>query len=167
MAYPASTAMDTVRGLLENQIRACWVEVLGQTLDRVAWQNVKFDPPEHDYWAKPILRFGLTQDFTFGGPGQQVDTRLGILLITIWGPKGVGLKPFYQMAGKFTDHFRRRYYGQVYVIPEEGPTELTDDSKAGVQIAIGFRYEETWGTVALEAGLSDTAPTMSDEIWST
>lgn len=144
MNYPSSTGTVSVQQIIEAEIQSVWTG-LGHPATSINWPNTDFAPPRNGFWLEPVINFGQSQPMIFYGSGAGINQKISLLLLTVRGPKTVGLLPYYEIAQAFLAHFNRTHYGGVYAQINDGPLNLSEDALAAVQVAIELRYYESAG----------------------
>lgn len=71
----------------------------------VAWENVKFDPPEGEVWLRPTLLPVRSEPLTLG-PNGLMDYP-GIYQISVFGPSGKSTGAVYAHVDGVLGHFQR------------------------------------------------------------
>ena len=144
MNYATSIATVSVQETIEPEVQGVWVG-LGYDAATISWPNVKFTPPRDDFWLESVMNFGESQPFIFYGAGQGINQKTAILILTVRGPKTVGLRSYYVAADAVIAHFTRKHFGGVYTEISDGPVNLSEEAFAAVQVAIILRYYESAG----------------------
>ena len=126
MLYTASTSIGAVRAVIETQVRTVWLaSPISGSDSQIAWQNINFKPPRNGYWLEVGLSWGESTDAIFYGAGSGVNFKLGILFLTVNGPKTEGMDPLYDRIEPFIGHFTRKSYSGIDFRITDGPTDVS------------------------------------------
>lgn len=82
------------------------------TATYISWPNQDFKAPVNGIWIRPVIKLPSTIVGELGSDG--IGLRDGLLMISIFGPKGHGLKATLTLADRLEHHFRRKDIDNIW-----------------------------------------------------
>jgi uncharacterized protein DUF4128 len=144
MAFTLATSITSGRRAIEQRIYAWWVTDEAKNAAYIAWPNAPFVTPTGAAWLQVGIQFGQSIPRTFCDTHGQ-NERVGVLFLTLFGPKGDGFAALDALASRAMAKFERQIAAGVEYSQSDGPRDIGDPALASAQVSIRFRY---WETVA-------------------
>lgn len=110
------------------------------TATLIAWPNHPFVPPQQGYWIRPIIKVSITSVGELGVDG--VGLRDALLMISVFGPQGEGIKNANLYADRLERIFRRVDIDNLW-FDEPNSNPVGDDPNGYYHILMSVDFH-TW-----------------------
>ena len=140
MSFAVATAIPSTRAIIHTRVRDTWLG-MGQPASSIQWPNHYVAPPDEGYWLRVTEVYGLSDQLGWG-EGSVSDKR-GIIILQLYGPKGVGEGVLMEMMGQLSAAFERVMVSGVWFYSVDGPSPQDEEHIAGRRLTVRFLYYET------------------------
>ena len=142
MSFLIASAQESSRLIMAQRIYDFWVTEQGKDASTLIGQNTNSKPPASGYWLQVAYQYGAATPAMFSdGVGAQ-NEKVGLLILTVYGPKGEGVKVVNNLAGGLRAKFEGLGIGGVRFAASDGPFDIGDAAWATAQVRMPFRYFE-------------------------
>lgn len=143
MAFAIASSLTSGRRAIEQRVSAWWVTDEAKNASYIAWPNAPFVTPSGTVWLQVGIQFGSTIPRTFGAGLSGQNERIGVLFLTLFGPKAAGFQALDALASRAIAKFERQIAAGVEYYDSSGPIDVGDPALASAQLSIRFRFWET------------------------
>jgi len=133
---------NTVRAVVENRLAA---ELANDPVLPVVFHNMAYEPTPGSSWVQCLLSFGSGEYLTHGSTTDASNRVVGIVVLNVFTPLGVGAGANYTIAKRIRDLYNRVIVSGVYFDAPIGPEALGSPSPEGyfqTQVRVTFEFIE-------------------------
>jgi hypothetical protein len=137
----AAADLNTVRATIEARLAT---ELALSPAIPVVFNNVSYSPTPNSSWVQCLLNFGSNNYLTLGGTADSDNRIVGVIVINIFTPAGVGAGANFTIAKRVRDLYNRINVSGVYFDAPIGP-EVVSASPEGyfqTQVRVTFEFIE-------------------------
>jgi hypothetical protein len=137
----AATDLNTVRSTIESRLAT---ELASSPSIPVVFNNVSYSPTPDTSWVQCLLNFGANNYLTLGTTAGSDNRIVGVIVLNIFTPSGVGSGANFTIAKRIRDLYNRINVSGVYFDAPIGP-EVVSASPEGyfqTQVRVTFEFIE-------------------------
>jgi hypothetical protein len=137
----AATNRNTIRAIVEGRLAT---ELAIDPVLPVVFYNIPYKPTPNSSWIQCLVSFGASEHLTHGGTTNSQNRIVGIMVINIFTPAGVGAGANYTIGKRIRDLYNRVIVSGVYFDAPIGP-EVVPASPEGyfqTQVRVTFEFIE-------------------------
>ena len=137
----AATDLNTVRSTIESRLAT---ELASSPSIPVVFNNVSYSPTPNSSWVQCLVNFGASEYLSLGGTSNSYNRIIGLIVVNIFTPKGVGAGANFTIAKRIRDLYNRIIVSGVYFDAPIGP-EVVSASPEGyfqTQVRVTFEFIE-------------------------
>jgi hypothetical protein len=123
----AATDLNTVRSTIESRLAT---ELASSPSIPVVFNNVSYSPTPDTSWVQCLLNFGANNYLTLGTTAGSDNRIVGVIVLNIFTPSGVGSGANFTIAKRIRDLYNRINVSGVYFDAPIGP-EVVSASPEG------------------------------------
>lgn len=124
----AAANLNTVRSTIEARLAT---ELALAPVIPVAFHNQPYTPTPGTSWVQCLVSFGSNNYLTLGGTTGSSNSIIGVVVINVFTPKGVGPGANYTIAKRIRDLYNRVIVSGVHFDPPTGPEVLASPAPEG------------------------------------
>ena len=136
-----AASLNTIRATIENRLAT---ELALSPAIPVVFNNVSYSPTPNSSWVQCLLSFGANNYLTLGGTAGSDNRIIGVTVLNIFTPSGVGAGANFTIAKRVRDLYNRINVSGVYFDAPIGP-EVVSASPEGyfqTQVRVTFEFIE-------------------------
>ena len=133
--------LNTVRSTIESRLAT---ELASSPSIPVVFNNVSYSPTPDTSWVQCLLNFGANNYLTLGTTAGSDNRIVGVIVLNIFTPSGVGSGANFTIAKRIRDLYNRINVSGVYFDAPIGP-EVVSASPEGyfqTQVRVTFEFIE-------------------------
>ena len=137
----AAADLNTVRATIESRLAT---ELASSPVIPVVFNNVSYAPTPNSSWVQCLLSFGANEYLSQGLTSDSQNRIVGIIVVNIFTPAGVGAGANYTIGKRVRDLYNRIIVSGVYFDAPIGP-EVVSASPEGyfqTQVRVTFEFIE-------------------------
>ena len=137
----AAADLNTVRATIESRLAT---ELASSPVIPVVFSNVSYAPTPNSSWVQCLLSFGANEYLSQGLTSDSQNRIVGIIVVNIFTPAGVGAGANYTIGKRIRDLYNRVIVSGVYFDAPIGP-EVVSASPEGyfqTQVRVTFEFIE-------------------------
>ena len=137
----AAADLNTVRATVESRLAT---ELASSPAIPVVFNNVSYSPTPNSSWVQCLLSFGANEYLSQGLTSDSQNRIVGIIVVNIFTPAGVGAGANYTIGKRIRDLYNRVIVSGVYFDAPIGP-EVVSASPEGyfqTQVRVTFEFIE-------------------------
>ena len=137
----AAADLNTVRATIESRLAT---ELGSSPSIPVVFNNVSYAPTSNSSWVQCLLNFGANEYLSQGLTSDSQNRIVGIIVVNIFTPAGVGAGANYTIGKRIRDLYNRVIVSGVYFDAPIGP-EVVSASPEGyfqTQVRVTFEFIE-------------------------
>jgi hypothetical protein len=137
----AAADLNTVRATIESRLAT---ELASSPTIPVVFNNVSYAPTPNSSWVQCLLSFGANEYLSQGLTADSQNRIVGIIVVNIFTPAGVGAGANYTIGKRIRDLYNRVIVSGVYFDAPIGP-EVVSASPEGyfqTQVRVTFEFIE-------------------------
>ena len=138
----AAADLNTIRSTIEGRLAT---ELAGSPVLPVVFQNMAYEPTPNSSWVQCLTTFGSSEYLSLGGTTDSDNRIVGLVLINIFTPQGVGPGGNYVIGKRVRDLYNRVIVSGVYFDAPVGPEALASPAPEGyfqTQVRVTFESIE-------------------------
>ena len=138
----AAADLNTIRSTIEGRLAT---ELAGSPVLPVVFQNMAYEPTPDSSWVQCLTTFGSSEYLSLGGTTDSDNRIVGLVLINIFTPQGVGPGSNYVIGKRVRDLYNRVIVSGVYFDAPVGPEALATPAPEGyfqTQVRVTFEFIE-------------------------
>ena len=138
----AAADLNTIRSTIEGRLAT---ELAGSPVLPVVFQNMAYEPTPNSSWVQCLTTFGSSEYLSLGGTTDSDNRIVGLVLINIFTPQGVGPGSNYVIGKRVRDLYNRVNVSGVYFDAPIGPEVLASPAPEGyfqTQVRVTFEFIE-------------------------
>ena len=124
----AAANLNTVRSTIEARLAT---ELALAPVIPVVFHNQPYTPTPGTSWVQCLVSFGGNNYLTMGGTSGSSNSIIGVVVINVFTPKGVGPGANYTIAKRIRDLYNRVIVSGVHFDPPTGPEVLASPAPEG------------------------------------
>lgn len=124
----AAANLNTVRSTIEARLAT---ELAIAPVIPVVFHNQPYTPTPGASWVQCLVSFGSNNYLTLGGTTGSSNSIIGVIVINVFTPKGVGPGASYTIAKRIRDLYNRVIVSGVHFDPPTGPEVLASPAPEG------------------------------------
>lgn len=124
----AAANLNTVRSTIEARLAT---ELALAPIIPVVFHNQPYTPTPGTSWVQCLVSFGSNNYLTLGGTTGSSNSIIGVVVINVFTPKGVGPGANYTIAKRIRDLYNRVIVSGVHFDPPTGPEVLASPAPEG------------------------------------
>jgi hypothetical protein len=133
--------LNTIRATIESRLAT---ELASSPVIPVVFNNVSYAPTPNSSWVQCLLSFGANEYLSQGLTSDSQNRIVGIIVVNIFTPAGVGAGANYTIGKRIRDLYNRVIVSGVYFDAPIGP-EVVSASPEGyfqTQVRVTFEFIE-------------------------
>ena len=138
----AAVDLNTVRSVIEGRLAT---ELASSPALPVVFHNMAYEPTPNSSWVQCLVSFGANEYLSQGLTTDSQNRVVGLLLISIFTPKGVGPGANYVIGKRIRDLYNRVIVSGVYFDAPIGPEVVGTPAPEGyfqTQVRVTFEFIE-------------------------
>ena len=138
----AAADLNTIRSTIEGRLAT---ELASSPVLPVVFQNMAYEPTPNSSWVQCLTTFGSSEYLSLGGTTDSDNRIVGLVLINIFTPQGVGPGSNYVIGKRVRDLYNRVIVSGVYFDAPVGPEALATPAPEGyfqTQVRVTFEFIE-------------------------
>ena len=138
----AAADLNTVRSVIEGRLAT---ELAGSPAIPVVFHNMPYTPTPNSSWVQCLTTFGANEYLGHGLTTSGYNRIVGILVMNIFSPKGVGPGANLVIGKRIRDLYNRIIVSGVFFDAPSGPEVLAAPSPEGyfqTQVRVTFEFIE-------------------------
>ncbi len=138
----AAADLNTIRSTIEGRLAT---ELANSPALPVVFQNMAYEPTPNSSWVQCLTTFGSSEYLSLGGTTDSDNRMVGLVLINIFTPQGVGPGGNYVIGKRVRDLYNRVIVSGVYFDAPVGPEALASPAPEGyfqTQVRVTFEFIE-------------------------
>ena len=124
----AAANLNTVRSTIEARLAT---ELAIAPVIPVVFHNQPYTPTPGTSWVQCLVSFGSNNYLTLGGTTGSSNSIIGVVVINVFTPKGVGPGANYTIAKRIRDLYNRVIVSGVHFDPPTGPEVVAAPAPEG------------------------------------
>jgi len=138
----AAADLNTIRSTIEGRLAT---ELANSPALPVVFHNMAYEPTPNSSWVQCLTTFGSSEYLSLGGTTDSDNRMVGLVLINIFTPQGVGPGGNYVIGKRVRDLYNRVIVSGVYFDAPVGPEALASPAPEGyfqTQVRVTFEFIE-------------------------
>ena len=138
----AAADLNTIRSTIEARLAT---ELAGSPVIPVVFHNMPYEPTPNSSWVQCQVSFGDNDYLTQGGTSDSDNLIVGIMVMNIFTPLGVGPGSNYVIGKRVRNLYNRVNVSGVYFDAPSGPEALPSPAPEGyfqTQVRVTFESIE-------------------------
>jgi hypothetical protein len=138
----AAADLNTIRSTIEGRLAT---ELANSPALPVVFHNMAYEPTPNSSWVQCLTTFGSSEYLSLGGTTDSDNRMVGLVLINIFTPQGVGPGGNYVIGKRVRDLYNRVIVSGVYFDAPVGPEALATPAPEGyfqTQVRVTFEFIE-------------------------
>ena len=138
----AAADLNTIRATIESRLAT---ELAKSPPIPVVFHNMPYTPTPNSSWVQCLVSFGANQYLSQGLTTNSQNRVVGLLLVSIFTPKGVGPGANYVIGKRIRDLYNRVIVSGVFFDAVNGPAVLASpapESFYQTQVRVTFEFIE-------------------------
>jgi hypothetical protein len=124
----AAVNLNTVRATIEGRLAT---ELALAPAIPIVFHNQPYTPTPNSSWVQCLVSFGNNNYLTMGGTTGSSNSVIGLALVNIFTPKGVGPGANYTIGKRIRDLYNRVIVSGVHFDPPTGPEVVAAPAPEG------------------------------------
>ena len=133
---------NTIRAVIEGRLAT---ELASSPVLPVVFHNMAYEPTPGSSWVQCLTSFGGGEYLTQGGLSDISNRIVGIVVVNVFTPKGVGSGANYVIGKRIRDLYNRVIVSGVFFDAPTGPEALATPTPEGyfqTQVRVTFEFIE-------------------------
>ena len=133
---------NTIRAVIEGRLAT---ELANSPVLPVVFHNMAYEPTPGSSWVQCLTSFGGGEYLTHGGLTDTSNRIVGVVVVNVFTPLGIGSGANYTIAKRIRDLYNRVIVSGVYFDAITGPEVLASASPEGyfqTQVRVTFEFIE-------------------------
>ena len=138
----AAADLNAVRSTIESRLAT---ELQSSPSIPVVFNNVSYSPTPNSTWVQCLLNFGANEYLSQGLTTDSQNRIVGVIVVNIFTPTGVGSGANYTIGGRIRDLYNRIIVSGVYFDAPIGPEVVGTPAPEGyfqTQVRVTFEFIE-------------------------
>jgi len=138
----AAVNLNTVRSTIEGRLAT---ELALSPVVPIAFHNQPFTPTPNSSWVQCLVSFGGNNFLTMGGTSGSSNSVIGVIVMNVFTPKGVGPGANLTIGKRIRDLYNRQVVSGVHFDPPTGPEVVASPAPEGyfqTQVKLTFETFE-------------------------
>ena len=138
----AAADLNAVRATIEARLAT---ELANSPTLPIVFHNMAYEPAPNTSWVQCLTTFGAGEYLGHGGTTNSQNRIVGLLVLNIFSPKGVGPGANYAIGKRIRDLYNRVIVSGVYFDAPIGPEALASPTPEGffqTQVRVTFEFIE-------------------------
>ena len=138
----AAADLNAIRATIESRLAT---ELENNPTLPVVFHNMAYEPAPNTSWVQCLTTFGAGEYLGHGGTTNSQNRIVGLLLLNIFSPKGVGPGANYVIGKRIRDLYNRAIVSGVFFDAPTGPEALASPTPEGffqTQVRVTFEFIE-------------------------
>ena len=138
----AAADLNTIRSTIEGRLAT---ELANSPALPVVFHNMAYEPTPNSSWVQCLTTFGSSEYLSLGGTTDSDNRMVGLVLINIFTPQGVGPGGNYVIGKRVRDLYNRVIVSGVFFDAATGPEVLASPAPEGyfqTQVRVTFESIE-------------------------
>ena len=138
----AAADLNAIRATIEGRLAT---ELANSPTLPVVFHNMAYEPAPNTSWVQCLTTFGAGEYLSHGGTANSQNRIVGLLLLNIFSPKGVGPGANYVIGKRIRDLYNRAIVSGVFFDAPTGPEALASPTPEGffqTQVRVTFEFIE-------------------------
>ena len=138
----AAADLNAIRATIESRLAT---ELANSPTLPVVFHNMAYEPAPNTSWVQCLTTFGANEYLGQGGTTNSQNRIVGLLLLNIFSPKGVGPGANYVIGKRIRDLYNRAIVSGVFFDAPIGPEVLASPAPEGyfqTQVRVTFEFIE-------------------------
>ena len=138
----AAADLNAIRATIEGRLAT---ELANSPTLPVVFHNMAYEPSPNTSWVQCLTTFGANEYLGQGGTTNSQNRIVGLLLLNIFSPKGVGPGANYVIGKRIRDLYNRAIVSGVFFDAPTGPEALASPTPEGffqTQVCVTFEFIE-------------------------
>ena len=138
----AAVDLNTVRSVVEGRLTT---ELANTPFLPVVFHNMAYEPTPSSSWIQCLVSFGANEYLSQGLTAHSQNRVIGLLLVNIFTPQGIGPGANYVIGKRIRDLYNRVIVSGVFFDAANGPAVLASPVPEGyfqTQVRVTFEFIE-------------------------
>ena len=138
----AAVDLNTVRSVIEGRLAT---ELATAPVLPVVFHNMAYEPTPDSSWVQCLVSFGANEYLSQGLTSDSQNRVVGLLIVSIFTPKGAGPGANYLIGKRIRDLYNRVIVSGVFFDAANGPSVLASPVPEGyfqTQVRVTFEFIE-------------------------
>lgn len=138
----AAADLNAVRATIESRLAT---ELESNPALPVIFHNMAYEPAPNTSWVQCLTTFGAGEYLNHGGTTNSQNRIVGLLVLNVFSPKGVGPGANYVIGKRIRDLYNRVIVSGVFFDAPTGPEALASPTPEGffqTQVRVTFEFIE-------------------------
>nr|BAR36831.1 hypothetical protein [uncultured Mediterranean phage uvMED] len=138
----AAADLNAIRATIESRLAT---ELANSPTLPVVFHNMAYEPAPNTSWVQCLTTFGANEYLGQGSTTNSQNRIVGLLLLNIFSPKGVGPGANYVIGKRIRDLYNRAIVSGVFFDAPTGPEALASPTPEGffqTQVRVTFEFIE-------------------------
>ena len=138
----AAADLNAIRATIESRLAT---ELENNPTLPVVFHNMAYEPAPNTSWVQCLTTFGAGEYLGHGGTTNSQNRIVGLLVLNIFSPKGVGPGANYVIGKRIRDLYNRAIVSGVFFDAPTGPEALASPTPEGffqTQVRVTFEFIE-------------------------
>jgi len=138
----AAVDLNTVRSVIEGRLAT---ELANAPFLPVVFHNMAYEPAMNSSWVQCLVSFGANEYLSQGLTADSQNRVIGLLLVNIFTPQGIGPGANYVIGKRIRDLYNRVIVSGVFFDAANGPAVLASPVPEGyfqTQVRVTFEFIE-------------------------
>ena len=138
----AAADLNAIRATIEGRLAT---ELANSPTLPVVFHNMAYEPAPNTSWVQCLTTFGAGEYLSHGCTTNSQNRIVGLLLLNIFSPKGVGPGANYVIGKRIRDLYNRAIVSGVFFDAPTGPEALASPTPEGffqTQVRVTFEFIE-------------------------
>jgi hypothetical protein len=134
----AAANLNTIRSTIESRLAT---ELASSPSIPVVFNNVPYAPTPDTSWVQCLLNFGANNYLTLGTTAGSDNRIIGVIVLNIFTPLGVGSGANFTIAKRIRDLYNRINVSGVYFDAPIGPEVVSASPEGYLQTQVRVTFE--------------------------
>jgi hypothetical protein len=134
----AAADLNAIRATIEGRLAT---ELAGSPVIPVVFHNMAYEPTPGSSWVQCLTSFGSNQYLSQGATVNSDNRMVGLVVMNIFTPQGVGPGDNYAVAKRIRDLYNRVIVSGVYFDAPVGPEVLSASPEGYFQTQVRVTFE--------------------------
>ena len=138
----AAADLNAVRATIESRLAT---ELESNPALPVIFHNMAYEPAPNTSWVQCLTTFGAGEYLSHGSTTNSQNRIVGLLVLNVFSPKGVGPGANYVIGKRIRDLYNRVIVSGVFFDAPTGPEALASPTPEGffqTQVRVTFEFIE-------------------------
>ena len=138
----AAADLNAVRATIESRLA---IELESSPALPVIFHYMAYEPAPNTSWVQCLTTFGAGEYLSHGGTTNSQNRIVGLLVLNVFSPKGVGPGANYVIGKRIRDLYNRVIVSGVFFDAATGPEALASPTPEGffqTQVRVTFEFIE-------------------------